>query len=86
MVDQLARLAHAEGALVLAALHAPRSASFARADDLLLMAPGGRAVFCGAADAALAWFASPQGGGLVCPPHTNAAEFLIDLVSIGASR
>jgi hypothetical protein len=37
VVDKLAELAHADGALVLAALHAPRSASFARIDDLLLL-------------------------------------------------
>jgi hypothetical protein len=38
VVDALAALAHGDGgALVLAALHAPRSASFARIDDLLLL-------------------------------------------------
>jgi hypothetical protein len=38
VVDALAALAHGDGgACVLAALHAPRSASFARLDDLLLL-------------------------------------------------
>ena len=85
MVDKLAELAHAEGTVVVASLHAPRSASFARCDDLLLMAPAGRVAYCGPADAALTWFASQQGGGHSCPPHTNPAEFLIDLVSIDSS-
>ncbi len=84
MVGKLADLARSDNALVLAALHAPRSASFARCDDLLLLAPGGRAAFCGPAHTALAWFASAAAGAHACPAHTNAAEFLIDLVSIGA--
>jgi ABC-type multidrug transport system ATPase subunit len=57
VVDKLAELAHADGAVVLASLHAPRSASFARCDDLLLMAPAGRVAYCGPAAGALAWFA-----------------------------
>jgi hypothetical protein len=84
VVGKLADLARSDNALVLAALHAPRSASFARCDDLLLLAPGGRAAFCGPARDALAWFASAAAGSHACPAHTNAAEFLIDLVSIGA--
>lgn len=57
-------------------------------DDVLLMAPGGRVAFCGPASSALHWFAS---AGFDCPPFHNAAEFLVDLVSIdtatpGAAR
>ena len=37
VVDALAALAHTQRALVLEALHAPRSAAFARDDDLLLL-------------------------------------------------
>jgi hypothetical protein len=86
VVDKLAELAHADGAVVLASLHAPRSASFARCDDLLLMAPHGRVAYCGPAAQALAWFAGAAGGGHACPAHTNPAEFLIDLVSIGEHK
>ena len=86
VVDKLAELAHADGAVVLASLHAPRSASFARCDDLLLMAPHGRVAYCGPAAQALPWFAGTAGGGHACPAHTNPAEFLIDLVSIGEHK
>lgn len=80
-VLSLARLARG-GAAVVASLHAPRSASFHRLDDVLLMAPGGTVAYCGAAAAALAWF---EGLGHPCPPHVNPAEFLVDLVSVDAT-
>ena len=62
-----------------ATLHQPRSTIWRHLDDALLLAPGGRVIYHGPADAALHYFARL---GHKCPPQTNPAEFLIDLVSI----
>ena len=62
-----------------ATLHQPRSSIWHDLDDVLLLAPGGRVVFLGPTEAALAHFNSL---GHRCPPLTNPAEFLIDLVSV----
>ena len=48
-------------------------------DDVLLLAPNGRVVYMGARDGALRHFAKL---GHPCPPATNPAEHLIDLVSV----
>ena len=47
-------------------------------DDLLLLTPLGRPAYYGPRSQALEYFA---GIGYVCPPFTNPAEFLIDLIS-----
>jgi hypothetical protein len=72
----------AEGLAVVAALHQPRSSSFDLLDDLLLLAPGGRAAYFGPRCEALRWFEGPECGLGACPPRTNPAEWLIDAVSI----
>jgi ABC-type multidrug transport system ATPase subunit len=79
VVDALCELAHGDGCCVVAVIHQPRSASFARLDDVLLLAPGGRVAYAGPASGALAHFAA---AGFPCPPHFNPAEHLVDLVSI----
>ena len=79
VVDALCALAHVDGACVIAVLHQPRSASFAKLDDLLLLAHGGRVVFSGPAQAALLWFLEM---GHACPAHHNPAEWLVDLISV----
>ena len=62
-----------------ATLHQPRSSIWAMLDDVLLLAPNGRVVYMGARDGALRHFAKL---GHPCPPATNPAEHLIDLVSV----
>ena len=62
-----------------ATLHQPRSSIWHGLDDVLLLAPGGRVAYHGEACGALRHFARL---GHRCPPLTNPAEFLIDLVSI----
>lgn len=67
------------GLPAVATLHQPRSSIWATLDDVLLLAPRGRVVYHGRRDAALAYFEST---GHPCPPNTNPAEHLIDLVSV----
>lgn len=62
-----------------ATLHQPKSSIFHSLDDLLLMAPGGRVAYHGPTAKALDYF---RALGHRCPPQTNPAEFLIDLVSM----
>lgn len=79
MIKKLSETAREAGCAVVATLHQPRSASFALCDDLLLVAPGGRTVYMGPTSEALSWFTSL---GHACPPSSNPAEFLLDLVSV----
>jgi ABC-type multidrug transport system ATPase subunit len=61
------------------ALHQPRSSIFKMLDSVILMAPGGHVVYMGKANEAVSYFARL---GYACPPETNPAEFLLDLVSV----
>lgn len=79
MVEKLVELAEKENACVVCTLHQPRSASFAKVHDLLLLASGGRVAYHGPSVDAVDYFKSI---GHPCPDHYNPAEFLIDLVSI----
>ena len=71
-----------EGRIVVASLHAPRSASFDMVDDVLLMSEGGRVCYAGPRSGCASYFAAL---GHACPEHHNEAEFLIDLVSVDTS-
>ncbi|KAL6758227.1 P-loop containing nucleoside triphosphate hydrolase protein [Haematococcus lacustris] len=66
----------AAGHTVVASIHQPRSSIWSMFDDLVLLHEG-QLVYAGPADKALEHFASL---GYECPPHTNPAEFLADLV------
>jgi acetyl-CoA carboxylase beta subunit len=79
MVDKLVELAEREQACVVCTLHQPRSASFAKVHDLLLLASGARVAYHGPSDEVVDYFKSI---GYACPEHFNPAEFLIDLVSV----
>jgi len=50
-------------------------------DSVMLLAPGGRLCYFGPTNDAVPYFAKL---GYKCPPQTNPAEFLLDLVSIDA--
>ena len=67
-----------DGRTVVASIHQPRSSIFAMFDDLVLLSEGA-ALYAGAADGALAFFAKQ---GHACPEYYNPAEFLADLISV----
>lgn len=79
MVEKLVDIAERETACVVCTLHQPRSASFSKVHDLLLLASGGRVAYLGPSEEVVEYFKSI---GHVCPDHFNPAEFVIDLVSI----
>ena len=60
-------------------LHQPRSSIFKMLDSLILLGPSGYVCYHGIASDAVSYFATL---GYICPPQTNPAEFLLDLVSI----
>ena len=74
----LRKIAIEKNIAVVCAIHQPRSSIWSIFDDILLLGPGGVVIYHGSRDQALAYFASI---GHHCPPDTNPAEFLIDLVS-----
>jgi hypothetical protein len=63
---------------VVAVLHQPRQESFAKFDDLLLLAPGGRTVYFGTAASTHIYF---QRIGYKCGPTTSVADFVIDVIA-----
>jgi ABC-type multidrug transport system ATPase subunit len=64
----------------LVSLHQPRSILWNHLlDGIVLIAPGGHVCFVGPIHEVLPYF---QRLGFSCPPATNPAEFLLDLVSI----
>jgi len=79
VVSQLAGLAVEQRAVVVCSLHQPRSASWSRAHDVMLLANGGRVAYHGPVSKCIPYFTSI---GYECPANYNPAEFLIDLVSI----
>ena len=72
VVDALCELAHGDGCCVVAVIHQPRSASFARLDDVLLLAPGGRVAYAGPASGALPHV---DAAGFPCPERFNPATW-----------
>eukprot|EP00959_Pyramimonas_sp_CCMP1952_P010437 218509-Pyramimonas_sp.AAC.2 len=66
-----------DGHTVVCSIHQPRSSIFALFDDLALLS-NGQEVYFGAQAAALEHFA---GLGYPCPPLTNPAEHLSDLIA-----
>jgi len=79
VVNLLHGLARERAIPAVATLHQPKSSIFHALDDLLLLAPGGRVAYHGPTARALGHF---RAMGHRCPPQTNPAEFLIDLVSL----
>ncbi|KAJ5683807.1 uncharacterized protein N7477_000152 [Penicillium maclennaniae] len=70
------------GQAILVTIHQPSAQLFAQFDTLLLLARGGKTVYFGDigdhATTLKGYFARQ---GLVCPPETNPAEFMIDVTS-----
>ena len=69
------------GTTVVAVLHQPRQEIFSKFDDLLLLAPGGRTVYFGAAQHTLEYFESI---GYVCDGNTNPSDYFIDVIAAKA--
>ncbi|PRP79390.1 abc transporter family protein [Planoprotostelium fungivorum] len=74
----LQRLAQSNGINVVAVIHSPRYEIFRMFDDVLLLGKGGKTVYLGPTERSLSYF---EDIGFQCPPHTNAADFLLDVVA-----
>ncbi|GKY94789.1 hypothetical protein MPSEU_000444100 [Mayamaea pseudoterrestris] len=80
VVGLIRNLAKERNVPALLTLHQPRSSIWnSLLDDCILMADGGRVCYAGTTDDCLSYFANL---GFHCPPATNPAEFIIDLVSV----
>jgi len=69
-----------QGMTVLTSIHQPSSQIFREFDTLMLL-NAGEVRYCGAARAAVPYFGAL---GLVCPPHFNPSDWMMDLLSEGA--
>eukprot|EP00913_Durusdinium_trenchii_P020939 g19675.t1 len=80
MVELLAELGQSRRMATIMTIHQPRSSVWAMIKDVLLLGPGGRAVFCGSREDILQHLGSL---GYTCPREgVNPADFVIDLVSM----
>ncbi|ANB10992.1 hypothetical protein AWJ20_3786 [Sugiyamaella lignohabitans] len=68
-----------EGRTIICTIHQPRSDLFAQFGNILLLAKGGRVAYNGQSTQMLDYFASLNHP---CPPLTNPADFVLDLVSV----
>ncbi|KAK9486663.1 P-loop containing nucleoside triphosphate hydrolase protein [Lipomyces starkeyi] len=69
-----------EGRTIVCTIHQPRSDLFSFFGNILLLAKGGRAAYTGAGkEEVLKYFADC---GYTCPPLTNPADHILDLVSV----
>ncbi|KAI9350617.1 P-loop containing nucleoside triphosphate hydrolase protein [Zopfochytrium polystomum] len=81
LVLALKALAQDSRRTVVCTIHQPRSDIFAALDSCLLLAPAGRPIFCGPADALLPHLAAAL--DLPAPPHlTNPADFALDAAAV----
>ena len=79
MVRLISNLAQERHIPAICSLHQPRASIWKLLDSVILLAPGGRVCYVGERHKAVDYFAQL---GYPCPPETNPAEFLLDLVSI----
>ncbi|CAJ1453617.1 unnamed protein product [Effrenium voratum] len=80
LVQLLADLGKARNCATLMTIHQPRSSVWAMIEDVLLLGPGGRCVFCGPTEDVLSHVGRL---GYECPREkVNPADFLIDLISV----
>ena len=78
----LRKVAAERNVAVVCTIHQPRSSLWSLFDDIMVFATGGRLVYHGPRDGVLKYFKQQ---GLVVPPHTNVAEYLVDLVSVDST-
>jgi ABC-type multidrug transport system ATPase subunit len=71
------------GHTVVASIHQPRGSIWELFDDLVVLAEGGQPLYSGPACEAVAHF--ERAAGATCPPHSNPAEFLLDLAAVDFS-
>ncbi len=67
-----------KGMTVIAVIHQPRYEIFQMFHDVMLMGKGGKVVFSGPSESALAYF---EQLGFHCPAHSNPADFFMDVIS-----
>lgn len=80
VVALLRELAVSRRCATVATLHQPRASIWRTVDDVMLVGPGGRVIFCGPSEDVRAYF---EALGYPCPTEgVNPSEFLIDLVSV----
>jgi len=82
VVQSLKELTRSENIITICSIHQPRSSIWHMFDDVLLMTPSGRIAYHGSADTVQDYLKKI---GYPCPANTNAAEHLIDLVSLDVS-
>jgi ABC-type multidrug transport system ATPase subunit len=68
-----------EGRTLILTIHQARSDLFKHFGNVLLLARGGSPVYSGAAKDMLGYFGRH---GFECPPHTNPADYALDLITI----
>ncbi|KAL0937010.1 ABC efflux transporter [Colletotrichum truncatum] len=78
IMEVLQGLAH-EGRTLILTIHQARSDLFKHFGNVLLLARGGSPAYAGSAKDMLAYFTRQ---GFECPPHTNPADFALDLITI----
>ena len=74
LLKKLAKL----GMTIIMTIHQPRTEIFTSIDDLILLIPGGKLVYCGPTKNLEAYFASLD---YICPPKVNVADFCIDVLA-----
>jgi ABC-type multidrug transport system ATPase subunit len=77
----LSTLAKTKQISIVCAIHQPRSSIWGLFDDIILLASG-QVAYHGPRDQIISYFSNL---GYNCPPNTNPAEFLIDLVAYNTS-
>ena len=78
----LRKVAVERNVAVVCTIHQPRSSLWSLFDDIMVFTTGGRLVYHGPRDGVLKYFKQQ---GLVVPPRTNVAEYLVDLVSLDST-
>ena len=76
--QNLRQIAQQQGLTVAAVIHSPSPATFRQFDDFLLLGKGGRVVYMGPRDGALAYFAQV---GFTCPADESPSDYFMDVAT-----
>lgn len=68
-----------EGRTLILTIHQARSDTFRHFGNVMLLARGGWPAYAGPANEMLPYFSKQ---GYTCPPHTNPADFALDLITV----
>ncbi|KAG0682730.1 hypothetical protein C6P41_003495 [Kluyveromyces marxianus] len=78
IIELLKKLCN-QGKTIILTIHQPRAEVFADFGNVLLLAKGGRVAYNGEPLAMVEYF---KGRGFTCPPLTNIADYLLDVISV----